>query len=134
MQLYLNHKYFSEVAQNFFVRDYKILYILFQDTPEEKIHLRDTSTNKTLPHKIDEVSKDKTLPRDTPTHKIHPQKSNEKIEVYNAYGVAQGASLQSLFYVYLFQNYYYFQDISPTKPKVRNVDSKKHDKVREYIY
>lgn len=55
--------------------------MLFQDTPKEKIHLHGTTTSKTLPHKIDEVSKDKIFPRDTLMHKIRPQKSDEDIEV-----------------------------------------------------
>lgn len=50
---------------------------------KEKPHLRDTSISKILPHKIDKISKDNTLSRDTPTHKIHPQKTDEKIEVQN---------------------------------------------------
>lgn len=55
--------------------------------------MHDTPTSKTLLHKIDKVSKDKidkvskdkTLPRDTSTHKIHPQKSDEEIEVQKQY-------------------------------------------------
>jgi len=44
--------------------------------------LRDISRSKTLAHKSDDVSKDKTFSHDTPTYKIHLQ---EKIEVYDKY-------------------------------------------------
>lgn len=60
--------------------------------------------NKILPHKIDEVLKDKTLPRDTITSKIQSQKSNEEIEVYNRYESKFTKFMLRLF----FQNYYYF--------------------------
>lgn len=66
--------------------------------------MRDTPTNKILPHKIDEVLKDKTLPRDAITSKIHSQKSNEEIEVYNRYENKFTKFMLRL----SFKNYYYF--------------------------
>lgn len=66
--------------------------------------MRDTPMSKILPHKIDEVLKDKTLPRDAITSKIHSQKSNEEIKVYNGYG----SKFTKFMLPLPFQNYYYF--------------------------
>lgn len=46
--------------------------------------MRDIPTSKTLPHKSDDVSKDKifSLSHDIPTYKI---RSQEEIEVYDKY-------------------------------------------------
>lgn len=55
--------------------------MLFQDILKEKKH--NTPTSKLLSRKFDDNSKDKTLSRDTPIDKIHPQKSDDEIEVYN---------------------------------------------------
>lgn len=57
--------------------------MLFQDAPKEKTHLRNIFTNKILSHKSDDLPTDKTLSHDT--HKIHPQNSEEKIEVEDTF-------------------------------------------------
>jgi len=54
-----------------------IIFQIFQDISKEK---KPYDTSKIFPRKSDDVSKDKTFIRDTPTYKIH---SPEEIKVYD---------------------------------------------------
>lgn len=80
MRIHLNYGHIIR-SSNLFRRDYKISNILFQDVPKGK-KPRETSTSKVLSRKPDDIAKNKTLSRDTP-YKVHPQKSDDEIEVHN---------------------------------------------------